>query len=127
MSFDIVVQRFVAGEDAPALNGEGLRAFMAPHVVRAEFGENIAYGDGGAELYGWETVETGFMITHAHGNDIWDLLVRAAKVGGFVIIPAGCPIALIDPGQAHELPGELRGDTQVVSSGAELIAMVRRS
>ena len=89
MAFDIFLQRFSAGESASA-NASEVRALLDAHVVALEQGwARVETADGDANLYGYDDLERGFMVNHAAGNTIWDILVTAASVGPYVIMPTG--------------------------------------
>lgn len=118
MSFDIFVQGFTAG-DARDLHPTSLRVALAPYLDADR--THVRVGDDNAEIY---LSETSFMVTHVEGDAIWDVLVEVARRCDLVIMPVGCPVALIDAEQRIELPHELRDSTVVVSTGAELLAAI---
>jgi hypothetical protein len=64
------------------------------------------------------------MANHIAGKDAWDLLVQGARAANWVIMPAGCPTCLTQPGQQEELPDGLDGAAMVVETGADLRAVI---
>ena len=65
------------------------------------------------------------MITHITGDQMWDLLLEAARAGRWAIMPVGCPVFVFDEAMLNDLPEVLRPSAQMVSSGAELLAAIR--
>lgn len=129
MSFDIFVQKFEAGDAGTADEGV-IRALLAPHTRALLKGSDTAvlhFADGTADLYGWDDLSRGFMINHAGGAEVWDVLVRVAQAAGLAIMPIGCPIAVTSAADVDGLPAELKENAVVVASGEDLIAIIRGS
>lgn len=102
-----------------------MRAVVAAHIVREEPEHSfvrIEVGDGGADLY---LDDDDMMANHISGTEPWDLLVDGAKAAGWVILPAGCSTCVTDDGQRKHLPEGLDLDVRVVTSGADLIDVIR--
>ena len=64
------------------------------------------------------------MTNHVSGEAPWDLLVDGAKAARWVILPAGCPTCITDESQREHLPEGLDGEVVLVTSGAELLAVI---
>ena len=126
MSFDIHVRRFRDGDILDA-DAALVRSLLAPFLVEQGGGWNLRMDEADAEVYGVETLERGFMVTHVSGVALYDLVVRVAAACDFVIMPVGCPVALTSEQQRAHLPDGFDGDAVVVSSGAELIQLIRNS
>lgn len=125
MAFDIFLQRFSAGEPASANAGE-VRAVLDAHVVELEQGRaRVETADGGASLYGYDDLERGFMVNHAAGNIIWDILVTVASVGPYVIMPTGCPACATDESMLADLPSRIAAGAKIVSSGNDLLRAIK--
>ncbi|MCW5718926.1 MAG: hypothetical protein KIS68_13945 [Bauldia sp.] len=92
MSFDVFVQTFENG-GAGVADAEVIRALLAPYV-RGNETRRLYTTDGTAELFGWDRLSSGFMVNHAGGREIWDVLVRVAKAARPTIMPIGCPVAV---------------------------------
>ncbi|MEI8408834.1 MULTISPECIES: hypothetical protein [unclassified Kribbella] len=123
MSFDVFFQRFLDGEAQPG-GGELMRAVLAPFIVREEPQRRftlVEYGDGSANVY---LDGDSMMANCVSGTDPWHLLVQGALESGWVIMPVGCPTCITDEGQRLHLPEELRDDVAVVTSGADLLAVI---
>jgi hypothetical protein len=122
MSFDIFVQGFHDGAERDA-DATALRAILAPHLVKAAHGWKLHAGNSTAEIYGIEEL-TSFMVTHIDGAEVYDVIVRVAALCDLVIMAPGVPVALTRAEQQQHLPEELRDDAEVVTSGAELVALI---
>lgn len=101
-----------------------MRAVLKPYAEVGDSGlMQVRFGDGEADVY---LNDSGMMANHVSGEDPWDLLVRGATAANWAILPVGCPTCLTRAEQAVELPPELsESDTVVVTSGADLLAVVR--
>lgn len=64
---------------------------------------------------------TSFMVTHVDGVEVYDVLVRVACRLDLAIL------ALTRAGQQQHMPGEIRSDAKLVTTGAELVALVELS
>jgi hypothetical protein len=121
VSFDVFFQGFTAGQPTERGSAE-MREALAPHLVE-QVGTclRLRVGDGEADVY---LYEGGMMANHIAGKDAWDLLVQGARAANWVIMPAGCPTCLTQPGQQEELPDGLDGAAMVVETGADLRAVI---
>jgi len=126
VSFDIFLQRFVAGEAADGA-GQAILAILEPAVVeRSGSWARVVTSDGGAEVQGMETLESGLMVSHAAGRAVWDLLFELASAGRMGVMPTGCPSCAVDPSLIDELPPSVPAG-KLVTSGADILAVVERS
>ena len=123
MSFDIFLQGFAGGEAASG-QAEAAGRVLAPYMVGAPH-DGYVYvqlPDGGADVYG--VGGSSLMINDAAGEQIWDLVVSVAVAAGWVIMPVGCPVCVVDTDQVEILPDELRGDVVIVRTGAQLLRVI---
>ena len=118
MGFDIFVQGFRDGE-AQERDAVAIRSALAPYLVEMPNGWNLRFLCSEAEIYGIDTLAAGFMVTHAQGDAIFDLLVLVAAARDLVISPVGLPAAVTRKEQLAHLPEALRHDVVLVTSGAE--------
>jgi hypothetical protein len=126
MSFDVFLQGFRNGDSA---NGDGaeVRKALDPFIMESgETWARVTTADGGAEAYGLDDVSTGLMFTHLSGREIWDVVFDVARAGGFVVMPVGCPVGVLDEGDIEDLPASLVEDAGavVVTTGADLLQLV---
>lgn len=123
MSFDVFFGGFAHGQ--PVGGGELVRAALDPYIVGEETEHGyleIGVGDGRADIYlGAESM----MANHVSGSEPWDVLVRAARAADWVIMPTGCPTALLHKDQRKHLPEELRAQAVLVSDGDDLLNLIR--
>lgn len=128
MSFDVFVQAFDSG-NAGEVDADQVRAVLAPHVTtdgEATGFARLETGDGSADLYGYDQLETGFMVNHISGSEAWEVIVRAAVACRLVIMPVGCPIAITDRTSVADLPPELqRTALALVTSGEQLLSLIQ--
>ncbi|MCE5289150.1 MAG: hypothetical protein LLG14_07880 [Nocardiaceae bacterium] len=68
--------------------------------------------------------DSGMMANHVEGRDPWDLLVSGARAAGWVILPTGCPTLVTDTEQFAHLPEALQEGAVLVTTGAELLAVI---
>ena len=126
MSFDVFVQAFRNGDATPA-DADAVRQILTQYVTETDSAgfARLSTADGGADLYGYDELGSGFMANHVSGSDAWEVLVRAAVAGGLVIIPVGCPVGITDRSSFEHLPDGLRaGEVSIVSSGTQLIDLI---
>lgn len=123
MSFDIFVQGFLHG-DARDVDVKLARVALTPYLVKNTHGWNLRAAGSTAEIYGVENLAKGFMVTHVDGAEIYDLLVEVVKACDLVMLPVGCPAVLARAEQRDHLPEEFRDTAVVVTSGAELVALI---
>jgi len=126
MSFDIFLRSFSAGESS-SVDASAVKSVLDAHVAATDDGwARIQTTDGGAELFGYDTLEDGFMITHTVGSAIWDLLVTVASIQPLAITPVGCPTCVTDRSMLVDLPPEIAGGALVISTGAELLQVIKQ-
>lgn len=66
-------------------------------------------------------------MNRARGDEVFDALVRGARVAGWVIVPVGCSSTLLTrESQREHLPEELTEDVVLVRTGADLIQAIER-
>jgi hypothetical protein len=124
VSFDVYFQRFKDGDAAPG-GGEIMRQSLQPFIVREDPERNFAlveYGAGSIDAY---LGDDSMLANHIVGDRPWDLLVEGARAAGWVILPAGCPPCITDESQRVHLPEGLDQDVVTVSSGEELLQVIR--
>ncbi len=126
MSFDIVLQAFERG-DAHVADATALRRALAPYLIQVLDGWNLRAGSATAEIYGVEKLASGFMATHIDGVELYDVLVTVAQTCDLVILPVGCSVAVVRAEQLDHLPDDLREDVVLVTSGADLRALIERA
>jgi hypothetical protein len=121
MSLDVFFQGFIAGESAQS-GGLQMREALARYVVEMDGSFlRIRVGDGHADIY---LSDDGMMANHITGIDPWNLLVQGARSANWVILPMGGPTCVTGPGQREELPDGLGEEVVLVTSGAELLALI---
>jgi hypothetical protein len=123
VSFDIFLQRFVGGDGADA-DTNALRVALEPYLVLVAGNPRLRVGDAQAEIYGEDDLASGFMVNHVDGPGVYEVLVAAAHAGDLVIVPVGCPTAIIDERQRAELPEELGAEAIRVGTGPELQRLI---
>ncbi|MCE5291148.1 MAG: hypothetical protein LLG14_18195 [Nocardiaceae bacterium] len=122
MSFDVYFQGFASGA-ASSSGGEQMMVALAPHIVGQDSSGclQVKIGDDTADVY---LNESGMMANHVGGRDPWDLLVSGARAAGWVIMPTGCPTFVTDAEQFAHLPEALQEGAVLVTTGAELLAVI---
>jgi hypothetical protein len=124
VSFDVLFQRFRDGDADPG-GGKQMREVLAPYIVSERPEHDFAlieFGDGSADVY---LDQFGMMANHISGIDPWDLLVRGARAADWVILPVGCPTCITDESQRAQLPDVLDQAVTLVTTGAQLLAVIR--
>ena len=104
-----------------------MREVLADYIVREEPEHSFAlveYGDGSADIH---ISPDAMKADHVTGKDPWDLLVRGAKAAGWVIMPVGRPTCITDPSDRTHLPDGLDDEAILVTTGAELLRVIRQS
>ena len=125
MSFDIFFQAFADG-DGSVGNGDAAAAVLRPvTTVRDGSFARIVTSDGGADMFGVDALDQGVMINHASGLVVWDVMYELARVGGYAIMPVGCPTCVTSEDGLCDLPEGLGDDAKVISSGADLLSVIR--
>ncbi|MEO1058110.1 MAG: hypothetical protein AAFY28_14460 [Actinomycetota bacterium] len=127
MSLDVFVQGFRRGESA---RGDGHEVRKALERFISDSGgtwARVTTGDGDAEVYGMDDLDSGLMFTNLSGRAVWDVVFETARAGGFVVMPVGCPVGVPDERHLEHLPTSLvdRAGVVVVSSGTDLLAVVQ--
>ena len=121
VSFDVFFQGFIAGESS-ARGCSRMRDVLLPHAIETKGSFlRLRVGDGEADIH---LSDDGMIANHVTGRDSWDLLVRGAQAANWVILPAGGPTCLTQPGQRDELPDELADDVTFVETGADLRTLI---
>jgi hypothetical protein len=128
VSFDVFLQAFRDGDSAPA-DADAVRDVLAPYVSESDQSgfARLVTPDGGADLYGYDSLGSGFVVNHIRGDDTWEALVRAAKVSGLAILPIGCPTCVTSGSTIADLPEDLASDVRLVETGAELRSVVEEA
>jgi hypothetical protein len=126
VSFDVYFQGFRNGGTEPG-GGDAMREVLAGYIVREEPEHSFArveYGDGSADIY---LSPDAMKADHVTGNEPWDLLVRGASAAGWVIMPVGCPACITDESDRTHLPDGLDDEAALVTTGDELLRVIRGS
>ena len=123
MSVEICLQGFRDGDSHDADVSE-LRDALAPYIIETANGWDLRTGNSRAEIYGLDDLASGFMVTHVAGAELYDVLVRVAALCDLVILMPGLPAALTRDEQQRHLPEEIRVDAKLVTSGADLVALI---
>jgi hypothetical protein len=127
MSFDIFFQRFPGG-DLPKSGAAMVAAYLAPMVkLRDASWARIATVDGQADVFGMDRLATGFMMNHASGRAVWDVMFELARIGGYAVMPVGCGTCITDDLDPSQLPAEVPHPIKVVRSGQDLLDVVERA
>ena len=124
MSFDIFFQRFQGGEPVQ-VDRTAVLAILSPLI--AERGDDwftVSAEDGSADISGLSEAASGFMVNHASGRVIWDLMYEVAQSAGLTVMPVGCGTGVVGEGAIDDLPDGVPEPIVVVKSGAELLEMV---
>jgi hypothetical protein len=122
----VFLQRFVEGDAADADTSalfDALARFSRDPVAPGT--TSVRTSDGGADVYGLDSAADGFMVNHAAGEVIWDALFAAADAAGLSILPVGSPACVPRPELIADLPDDLRDDARVISSGRDLLEVIR--
>jgi hypothetical protein len=126
VSFDVFLQGFSSGQAATGQPDAALRV-LAPFFVEAPSDGYVVLEttDGSADIYG--VGRDSLMVTHASGEQVWDLLFATAVAAGWVVMPVGCPVCVTSEDQVSQLPEELSKAVAVVTSGAGILNVIRQS
>lgn len=132
MTFDIFVQP-LARAAAPTSQDPAVRSmlldFAETYEPESRFA-HLGFPDGHADVFGVPPPDTAFeglMFNHVAGLEACELIVRVARATDSVIMPAGCPLCLVDPVQRGSLPDApalLEAGIVIVTSGAHLRAVI---
>jgi hypothetical protein len=123
VSFDIFLQRFSGGDGADA-DAESVGAALGPYLDVLDGYARLRVGNAQADIYGEDDLASGFMVNHVEGPEVYEALIAAARAGDLVIIPVGCPTAIIDECQRAELSEELAAEAIRLGSGQELQRLI---
>jgi hypothetical protein len=102
------------------LRGPAVHAVLDPYLVGDARHAKLVTADGGADLYS-SSLGRGFLVSHAHGEQVWDLVVEAARAAGLVIFPPDHGTCIPDEAMRDSLPAYVPQPVVVVRSGAELL------
>jgi hypothetical protein len=125
VSFDIFLQGFLGGDDAPGDRAAaiGIIAPLLAGPVTDGYGR-IVTADGDADVYGLGDSDQGLMVNHASGHEIWQVVVDIARAAGYAVLPVGCPACVVDAVILGHLPEELRDAAVLVHDGGDLERVV---
>jgi hypothetical protein len=125
VGFDIFLQGF-AGGDACTAGSAAAERVLTPFVLGEadEAFARLQTDDGGAEVYGLGS--DSLLVSRPTGQRVFGLLVEAASVAGWAIMPVGCATCVTDDAVIKELPDELRDDVVLVRSGDDLMDVIER-
>ncbi len=124
MSFDVYLQGFQNGE-ASEVDGAVLLELLQPFVTKRDGASaRLNFDDGAADVHGLDQPASGLMVNRASGRAVWDLVYRVAAAVGLFVMPVGCAVCVVDSARVGDLPESLRGDTAVITSGADLLAVI---
>ena len=104
-----------------------MRQILEPFIVREEPEHHFSLvecGDGSADVY---LEEDGMMANHVSGEKPWSLLVEGARAADWVIMPVGCPTCITNEDQRAQLPAGVNEDVALVTTGDELLRVIRSS
>ena len=107
--------------------GDEMRRILEPFIVREEPEHNFAlveYESGSADVY---LNDDDMVANHISGEQPWQLLVDGARAADWVIMPVGCSTCITDESQRAHLPEGLDKDVALVSTGDELLRVIRSS
>lgn len=124
VSFDVYFQRF-SDDGNTSGGGETMRQCLQPFIVRENPARNFArveYGDGSVDVY---LDDDGMLANHIAGEKPWQLLYEGARAAGWVILPSGRPTCITDEMHRWHLPDGLDTEVAFVSSGEELLEVIR--
>lgn len=126
MSFDIFFQPFANGDSSSSGDGEAAAAVLRTLITDHDGSfARIVTSDGGADAFGVDSLDRGLMINHASGLAVWDVMYELARAGGYAIMPAGCATCVTSEERLSGLPDGLGDDARVISSGTDLLAVIR--
>ncbi len=134
MSYDIFLQGFVNGGASENDCGPSARALISSATDRADPQHrfvHITVGESAADVYG-VTAEgepmTGLMFNRIKepAEGVLDLIVALAQAADWAILPTGAATCPVSESQRDHLPPELaHGESTVVSSGRDLLCVIR--
>lgn len=125
MSFDVFLQGFRSGESTPG-DSEAVHEVIDPLVVaQGEGWVRIGTTDGEADVYGMDDPASGLMVNHISGAAAWEVVFQVALSARLAVIPVGCSTCVPAAEMAADLPPELAEGATVVTSGADILGVVR--
>ncbi len=131
MSYDIHMQRFGAGNAAPAASPEKVWALLADawEAPPDQFNYcRVRRGEGEADLYATqpgEPIDSLMFSRAAGGSEIFDLIYDVAQAGDMVIIPPDVGPFVVHDDQRMHLPADfVQGEVTRVTSGAHLLRLI---
>jgi len=122
VSFDVFLQSF---GPTSAEQSAAVRAFLDPLLDDRR--HRVLTPDGDMAVYGLDDEPLdGLMFARITGELAWDVVVHAARVGGWVVVVPGAPCVLVEPGQVDSVPADVVRTLGVVTarSGQELRAFL---
>jgi hypothetical protein len=118
---NVVVLGFDRDLERTLFGGMVVHEVLDPYLHGPEQHARLVTSDGAADVYSRD-LERGFLVSHATGEQVWDLVVEAARVADLAIFPPGRGTCIPDEGLLNQLPAYVPQPVVVVRSGAELLA-----
>jgi hypothetical protein len=103
----------------PPADPDVVHHLLDPYLEGPDEHARLVLPDGQAELFSRD-VRRGFLISGATGEQVWDLVVEAARAAHLLIFPPGHGTCVADEAMLDHLPPYLPEPVQVVRSGADL-------
>jgi hypothetical protein len=106
------------GGDAVDGNGDAVATVLAPLITDRDGNwARVTTLDGGSDVFGVNEPASGLTFNHTTGRAIWAVMFDVARLGGFTVMPVGCP-ACVPPGVAVEdLPENVARDVRSIATG----------
>jgi hypothetical protein len=93
---------------------------LDPHLVGHERHAKLVAEDGEADLYS-SNLARGFLVSHATGVGVWDLVIEAARRAGMAIFLPDRGTCIPDEAMRDALPPYAPQPVVVVHRGADLV------
>lgn len=121
------VQGFQDGGSAP-LDVISVASLLDPLITtRGDGFVDVKTTDGSATVYGYGDPDAALMFSRPDGEGIWDVIFETAKASGGVIMAGDAGWFGADTSIVADLPEGMEDLFSVVTSGAELLHVIRRS
>ncbi|MCP3859792.1 MAG: hypothetical protein GY704_09085 [Phycisphaeraceae bacterium] len=125
MSFDVFVQRFVAGW-SDTLDPAAVLAALEGGECSVSGGTTEGFSriettDGGADVYGISVGSQALMVNHIDGAQAWEAVWEVAHAIGAVVLSVGAPPIVTRDIHLEDLPPELRHECVVVADSAKFM------